>query len=174
MKKESLEEMWVPVRGHEGYYDVSNMGRIRSNIIRRYKYPHILNGSKMTNGYLQVFFRTPNNRKQELIHRVVALHFLKEPPKHKDKRLVVDHINGIRSDNRASNLRFVTDRFNCTYGKRKDSVSFSSKYPGVSFKKDHKKWRALILVEKKSIHLGYFDKEEDAYLAYRQALSLMI
>jgi hypothetical protein len=51
---------------------------------------------------------------------------------------------------------------------------FSSKYHGVYWKKQSQKWTAQILVKGKKIHLGYYDKAEDAALAYDKAVLLAI
>ena len=79
----------------------------------------------------------------------------------------IDHINGIRDDNRISNLREATSAENhqnrC---KRRDN---SSGYLGVSREKSQGKYRAQIRVNGKQINLGYFADKEDAKQAYLDA-----
>jgi hypothetical protein len=72
----------------------------------------------------------------------------------------IDHINGVRDDNRICNLRSITNQqnqWNRTTAK------------GYSFHKPLNKWRAKIVLNSKHIHLGYFDIEDDAHQAYLNA-----
>ena len=79
--------------------------------------------------------------------------------------LVIDHINGIRHDNRLSNLQLVTTSQNnqkSVFSK----INHSSKYQGVRYCKSRKKFQARINFNGKTRSLGYFDNEELAYQAY--------
>lgn len=78
---------------------------------------------------------------------------------------VIDHINHNPLDNTRDNLRIVSNRQNCQNRKRKGS----SKYPGVYWKKNAKKWRAHIQINGKPKHLGYFNNEREAARAYEKA-----
>jgi len=82
------------------------------------------------------------------------------------KGLEIDHINGNGLDNRRSNLRFVTHRQNL----QNRHTAKTSKYPGVNWSKIAHKWRAYIEINGKQIHLGYFNNEYEAYLAYQKAV----
>ena len=75
----------------------------------------------------------------------------------------IDHINGIRNDNRLSNLRMVDRATNSRNVKR--LVNNSSGYNGISFNKRKKVYETYIRVNQKKIHLGYFKEEEDAVAA---------
>ncbi len=81
--------------------------------------------------------------------------------------LVCDHINHNGLDNRKVNLRICSQQQN-TWNKRK-SKNKLSKYKGVSWHKESSKWRAYIAHDGKYHHLGFFDKEEDAALAYDES-----
>jgi len=82
--------------------------------------------------------------------------------------MLIDHINHDGMDNRKANLRQATYWQNM-YNRRKCSVAKSSKYKGVCWKKQTRKWVARITFEKKQIHLGYFKNEIDAAKAYDAA-----
>lgn len=72
----------------------------------------------------------------------------------------LDHINGIKSDNRISNLREASRKQN-SYN-RKRSKSNSSGIKGVVWHKRDKKWMAAIESENKNIFVGYFKCKEKA------------
>lgn len=79
-----------------------------------------------------------------------------------------DHINGIRTDNRKVNLRFVTKGQNAQNRNKAVDVK-SSLYKGVSLVKRDGTWRAAIKLNAKPINLGLYTDELDAALAYNQA-----
>ena len=78
--------------------------------------------------------------------------------------MVVHHINSNRTDNRRENLAVVSPVINAHQKKKKRNAS--SKYFGVNYDKQHKKWRAKITENGKLLHLGRYEKEEDAARAY--------
>lgn len=102
--------------------------------------------------------------KKPRVHRLVARAFLDD---YSDS-LQVDHINGDKLDNRVENLRMVTNQQNSQAFARKRK-STSSKYRGVSLHKPCKRWQALVSVDGKQQHLGYFDDELDAAMAWNKA-----
>lgn len=82
--------------------------------------------------------------------------------------LMTDHRNGRGIDNRRKNLRFVTNRQN---GQNHKNCKHSSKYPGVYWDTEYKKWRAGIGINGKTKSLGRFTDEKTAFEAYRQAVN---
>jgi hypothetical protein len=95
--------------------------------------------------------------KDYLEHRLAWFYVYGEWPKNQ-----VDHINGIKSDNRISNLRDVTNRQNALNKKRHRG----GRLPGTAFKSGYKKYSSEVLVEGKRKLLGYFDTEQEAHEAY--------
>lgn len=79
----------------------------------------------------------------------------------------IDHINGVRDDNRCCNLREATHAEN--HQNRHSHKGSSSKYIGVSYYKRRNKYIAYINVSGVRHHLGYFKTQEDAYAAYCEA-----
>ena len=99
-----------------------------------------------------------------LAHRIVwALHYEKRP----DLSLDIDHINGVKTDNRINNLRLVTHKIN----QRNSSMNCNNKsgFNGVSWHKSRKKWQSIIMVDGKHIFLGRFANKKDAIAARMKA-----
>lgn len=92
------------------------------------------------------------------MHRVV----LKET----DPKVFVDHINHDGLDNQKSNIRLCSSQQN-SRNARKRKANTISVYKGVS--KSRKRWCAYIRINRKGIHLGNYDREEDAAQAYNEA-----
>jgi hypothetical protein len=95
---------------------------------------------------------------------LVAIAFLGHKPR--GFKIVVDHINNDKSDNRLENLQLTTNRQNSS----KDRKNKTSRYTGVSWVKKSKKWQSLIQIRGKEKCLGHFISEEHAHLAYQKAL----
>lgn len=92
----------------------------------------------------------------DLLHRVVFRTFNGEIP----PDMEVDHINGIRTDCRLSNLRLLTPKQNCI--ERTLRNNRSSKYLYVSYNKEKKKWSCQITVDKVQFRVGYYETEDEA------------
>lgn len=108
-------------------------------------------------GYLNIKVNGKNHR----AHRLAYVYMTGSVPEQ------VDHINGVRNDNRFSNLRpcnHSTNSANC-----KMTARNTTGYKGVHFRKDTKNWESKIMVNKKSIHLGTFKDPALAYEAYKEA-----
>lgn len=108
---------WKDIKGFEARYEVSDEGQIRSK-----KKGIILRPGKKAHGYLFVGLatRTPEGercKKYYHVHRLVAQAFIPNP----DDKSDVDHIDGMKTNNHVSNLRWCTRKENvhneATYGK---------------------------------------------------------
>lgn len=102
------EEIWKPIKDFEGYYEVSNIGRVRSLNYKRTGKGKILKNIEDYKGYLEVVLTKNGKRKQFKVHRLVAEAFIPNP----ENKPCIDHINTIKSDNRVENLRWVTYKEN--------------------------------------------------------------
>ena len=95
-------------------------------------------------------------------HRVAwAIHYGEWPSNQ------IDHINGVRIDNRIKNLRMVTSQENMRNIKMFNTNT--SGVTGVSWAKSKSKWLAMISVDGKNKHLGLFNNLEEAAAARAEA-----
>lgn len=84
-------------------YDVSTCGRIKNN-----KTGNIIKPDKEEKGYRRLTIRVKGKRKHYAVHRLVALAFIPNP----ENKPQIDHIDGDKSNNRADNLRWCTNKEN--------------------------------------------------------------
>lgn len=103
------KEIWRPVVGYEGLYDVSNLGRVRSLNYHRSGRCQVLKLERNNKGYLIISLSKNGKIKRFMVHRLVYEAFVGPIP----ERYELDHINTVRDDARLENLRCVTPKENC-------------------------------------------------------------
>lgn len=121
-------EVWRDILGFEGYYMISNIGRVKS--VKRYysnsKRTSIVQEKirKLTNdrGYLKVNLYINGEETKRFVHRLVAEAFIPNPNNHPD----VNHLFGVKNDNRVSKLEWATEKENMDHAKRELGHDFSS------------------------------------------------
>jgi len=168
-----MKETWKDIPGYEGLYQVSDLGRVRSldrvmnNGVHGYATykGRVLKVHENAKGYLKADLSKDGRRKTIKVHQLVAMAFLGH--KRCGMKLIVDHIDNNRKNNRVDNLQLITNRENLS----KDKSGSTSKYTGVSWSKRRKKWTVQIKNNGKSKYLGSFDSEYDAHLAYQNELA---
>lgn len=143
----------VDIAGYEGLYAIDELGNVYS-----YKFGKVkkLKSWISALGYFTVELQKDKCRKVFCIHRLLAKAFFSN---YSDD-LQVDHIDRDRANNKLDNLRMVTPQEN-TFNRTGTK--------GYHWREKRKKWQAYICRDKKWMHLGYFDKEEDARKAYLAA-----
>ena len=139
-----MKEIWKPLKGYEGYYEISNLGKVKS--IKRYK----KNKSKLQiveekilslytnpkNGYVYVYLCKDGKYKNVRLHRLVAENFIDN----KNNYPQINHIDGNKTNNVVSNLEWCTASYNIkdlhkrngTYMKDKEIIELYKKYKNCS------------------------------------------
>lgn len=112
-------EIWKDIKGFEGLYQVSNLGRVKSlKRFRKGKDGSLVTVKEkilkplITKGYYQVLLCKQAIKKKYLVHRLVWSAFNGSIP----EGLQVNHINEIKSDNRLENLNLMTAKENTNWG----------------------------------------------------------
>lgn len=147
-------EIWKPVVGYEEIYKVSSLGRIISfGTFLTKSSPILLKQMTDKYGYHYVNLSKDKIKRQRKVHRLVMAAFKGVSTLH------IDHLNGIKTDNRLENLEYVTRRMNTVRG-------FARLNGLVGIKPCGKKWNAIIRHKKVSYNLGLFPTAIDAHNAY--------
>ena len=142
------EEIWRPIEGYEGLYEVSSYGRVRSlDMYVKVGYGNyrlhkgkVLSPAKDTNGYLKVNLYCNGKQKTINVHILVAQAFLPNP----DNLPQVNHKDENKSNNRVENLEMCNAKYNLSYGtariRERDTKIKNGYYTGLSKEEYRKKW----------------------------------
>src|SRR6185312_5080036 len=107
-------EIWKPIINHEGKYSISSFGNIKTHfrkangIVERYVTETIKKPFKTKRGYLKIMLYNGGKPLSCSIHRLVAIHFIPNPNNFPQ----VNHINGIKDDNRVENIEWCNQSYN--------------------------------------------------------------
>ena len=132
-------EEWRDVVGYEGRYQVSSMGRVKSlerkNSYGRTVKERILKGALDKCGYLKIgLYGSTGKQKWFQVHRLVGEAFIQNP----DEKPQINHINEIKTDNRACNLEWCTCKENINHGSRNERVAKALGKPIAQYTLDGK------------------------------------
>ena len=151
-------EIWKPVVGYEGLYEVSNLGKVKAIKWHRGEEEKEMRPYTTYKGYLRLRLTKNGKGKQFQIHRLVAEAFIPNP----ENKPYIDHINTDRTDNTVwlnedgsinyekTNLRWATNKENCNNPISRQNYSKSNKgktaVPILQFDKNMKfikKWESM-------------------------------
>lgn len=129
-----MEEQWRDIKGFEGFYEVSNLGRVKTKprkILQHYKYnsrifivkERILKQHNLK-GYYAVSLWVNNKMYNKQVHRLVALTFIDNPNNYP----VVNHKDGNKLNNRIDNLEWCTYSHNTNEAYRLGLNNISEKH----------------------------------------------
>ena len=134
-------EEWRDVVGYEGLYQVSNQGRVKSlerTIIKKdgrkqTVKERILKGTPDKDGYIKIgLCGSTGKQKWFQVHRLVGEAFIQNP----DEKPQINHINEIKTDNRACNLEWCTCKRNINHGSRNERAAKALGKPIGQYKLD--------------------------------------
>lgn len=126
-------ETWKNIKGYEGLYQVSNMGRVKS-LERKVRHgrgieltikERILKPGMDRGGYLRVGLCAGGKQKTLKVHRLVCQAFHENP----DNKPHVNHLNEDKTDNRACNLEWSTAKENMNHGTHNERVAKARSKP---------------------------------------------
>lgn len=120
------DDLWKPIIGQEGRYEVSSLGQIRNTASGR-----LLKPKKLPNGYLRVKLTRANGSRERYVHRLVAEAFCIRT----QGCNVVNHIDNNKTNNSANNLEWTTQRGNVYYAMKQNRMNgFPMARPVVGLK----------------------------------------
>lgn len=131
------KEIWKDVVGYEGFYQVSNLGRVKSvdRLINGRYAGHktkakgqLLKTFTNKTGYVRVALNINHKVNKFAVHRLVAQAFIPNP----DNKPQVNHKDEVRDHNNADNLEWVTAKENSKYGTRPEKISQLKSKPVIS------------------------------------------
>lgn len=108
-----MNEIWKDIKGYEGKYQVSNLGRVKSlqrwSGTKYYNREYVLNNYlNKNNGYVYVYLTKNNKSKNIRLHKLVAEHFIDNPNNYSQ----INHIDGNKENNQANNLEWCDSSYN--------------------------------------------------------------
>ena len=117
-------EEWKPAFGYEGFYEVSNLGRVRSvahyDANKHFRPSKVIKIGTRPNGYKLVHLSKNGETKYVSVHRLVAYAFVDKP----DGCDVVNHIDNEPANNRADNLEWTTLKGNMQWATRQGRMGW--------------------------------------------------
>lgn len=154
---ENLEnEIWKHVKGYEGLYEVSNKGRVKSNI----KFHGVLNrimNPGLSSGYFTLTLYKNKTRKTKRVHRLVAENFIDNQ---KNKR-EVNHIDGNKLNNNVNNLEWCTSSEN-TIHSFKIGLQKPPKPMLGKFGKNHHRSKTVLQLTLDGVFVSEYGSQKEA------------
>lgn len=156
----TIREEWkyIDEDGFEGYYQISNFGRVRSvdrTIIskdgrRRFYQGKLLTLKSDKDGYKYVILKNKGKSKTLKVHRLVGEYFVPNP----DNKPFINHLDESKDNNIFTNLEWVTPKENTNYGTAIDRATHNRNYDDISRKQlnDVNKSKPIVVYKKIAIY----------------------
>lgn len=124
-------ELWKPIPDFEGYYEISNMGRVKSlarlSPLKKYIPETIMKAKVCPSGYHQIALSKQGKPSYFYIHRLVAFAFVEGH----FEGAQVNHKDEIRANNQFYNLEWCTGKYNCNYKNRMKKIADKLSIPVI-------------------------------------------
>lgn len=158
-------EIWKSIQNYEGLYEVSSLGRVKSLPVKKSYWSLRTPKEKILTpkigSYYSVGLTKDGVNNTIKVNQLVAMSFLGH--KRCGQKLVVDHINENKLDNRLENLRIVSKKFSSSIN-RGENIS---KYKGITYDKKTDKWKCKITIASEKKYLGVFKTKKEAIEVYK-------
>lgn len=160
-------EILIPLIGYEDLYSITSFGRVwshpkRNRFNNRSYGNHFMKLSEDEDGYLRVSLSKNNKKRKFYIHVLVAISFIPNP----NDLSQVNHKDCDKKNNNKDNIEWTTSQENHNHATTNNLRRFKkcSKFYGVTLinRNQKNRWCAQLTINKKHIHVGYYDNELDA------------
>lgn len=168
-----MEEIWRDVKGYEGLYQVSNLGRVKSleRFIKTRKNKNGMNGyihkqesiripTKDYKGYLRLNLCKEGKQKPFKVHRLVAQAFIPNP----NNLPQVNHKDENKENNCITNLEWCTNEYNHNYGTRNKRVAEKQKGRKIPFEQIKNKIAVLQINKDTNEVIRKYDSIKEAQI----------
>ena len=129
-----MKEIWKDIPNFEGYYKISNLGRIKS-VTRKAKVKilnndyrtikgQLISPAKTRDGYLKVSLSKNHKRYYFKVHRLAAQAFIPNTNNYP----CINHKDENKENNRVDNLEWCTVKYNCNYGTRNERIAKANSF----------------------------------------------
>lgn len=109
-----LCEIWKDIKGYEGLYQVSNLGRVKSLKVSKIKSERIRKSYQQSSGYISIVLCKNGKAVNHKVHRLVASAFIDNP----NNLPEINHKDENKANNKVDNLEWCDSSYNKNYGTR--------------------------------------------------------
>ena len=145
----TMEEIWRPINGYQGLYQVSDQGKVRS---LKFGKERIMKNIRNKDGYLRIGLRKNGEHKLYLVHRLVAQTFIQNPQNLPE----VNHKDENKDNNSVQNLEWCSSKYNANFGTRNQRQAEKLSKPILQYTKYGafvREWKSATDVQR---NIGFF------------------
>lgn len=146
-------EVWKPILGYEGLYEISNLKRIKS--LEKRSIDGRLFKERILKSNDAIILTKDGLHKNFEIHILFMIHFKDKKPVKNKSCIYLDDVMSMRDFSAKNKI---------------NKENKTSAFTGVSLSKKTGKWLSVIMINKKNMYLGTFNNEIDAHLFYKKAV----
>lgn len=125
-----MDEIWKDIKGYNGHYQVSNLGKIKS--FKRCPQGKLLKTNIDCDGYETVSLTLNKKPRKYKVHRLVAIAFLDNT----NNLTEINHKDKNKLNNKVDNLEWCSRRYNCLY-------SYNDIYKSINFGKKYRRFGGI-------------------------------